>query len=83
MVQQNGLKQFSRLKYARALNTSGLFLHKLMYKHTVIQINNVRVFFKFRLHLWTLFNLQNVKHTCINSAIPHFILFGTTLRCCV
>ena len=32
MVQQNGLKQFSRLKYAHALNTSGLFLHKLMYK---------------------------------------------------
>ena len=33
MVQQNDLKQFSRLKYARTLNTSGLFLHKLMYKH--------------------------------------------------
>ena len=33
MVQQNDLKRFSRLKYARELNTSGLFLHNVKRKH--------------------------------------------------
>ena len=49
----------------------------------LIQINNLRVFFKFRLLLWSLFNLQMYTHTCINSSYSPCILSGTTLSCCV
>ena len=74
--------------HTKVYSLSGSCVHLYRSKYfcliNLIQINNSRVFFKFRLLLWSLFNLQMYTHMYKFKPFPmYFIWHNSQLLCLV